>query len=121
MNITQPKYNVKQRFWVARIRNNYYTESVLVDGKKYEREESSYEPYVKEKEIRSININVHYDGSTTINYNCIDVDERYLSLSNSYKEFEIEYLTREEAEEAAKEMARAKNEQEYFEKTTLKD
>lgn len=123
MNITQPKYDVKQRFWVARARKEYNIETVIFDDKEYQREELFWEPYVKEKEVRSIEITIAYNGNVNTIYRCCDVGDqsKFFAMLGTYHESDIKYMNREEAYEAAKEMARVKNEQEYFEKTTLKD
>ena len=116
--IPQPKYDVGHIFWVPRSRRKFFHETKVIDGIEYHRNDYVFEPYVKQKEVRSIYIVIDYRKKVTVEYNCIDIEplsssyKPKFNLPMKYKEEEVTNYSEEEAFAIAEEYA--ENKQDYY-------
>jgi hypothetical protein len=102
MNFTT-KYDIGHQYWVARCRKNIHEEEKEIDGKIWVNTYFTFEPYVKQKEIVSIEVR-HGSNGTGIIYGVRNVGE-HAEMSFFYPENNILNYTKKEAQAIANKSA----------------
>ena len=106
-----PKYNIGDIRYFPRVYDRFH-ESETTDGEyTIIRRKVVFEPSVKAKEVRSIEVIVGYDRTISIGYRMLTVGEKediIFRIARSYDQEKLEqksFATYEEAMEAAKQAA----------------
>ena len=99
----ETKYEINDRFWVARCRKHIHEDEKEIDGKIWVNTYFTFEPYVKEKEIVSVEIRLGLYG-TGIIYGIRNIGE-HAEMSFFYPENNILNYTKKEAQAIANKSA----------------
>lgn len=71
----ETRYDVGYQFWVPRVFNKYYKESIIVDGKEYTRNNVILEIETRHKIVSGIEISVSNEP-TQIKYYCVNYNKK---------------------------------------------
>lgn len=71
----ETRYDVGYQFWVPRVINKYYKESIIVDGKEYTRNNVVLEIEARHKIVSRIEISIT-DKPTQIKYYCVNFNKK---------------------------------------------
>jgi hypothetical protein len=94
------KINVEYKpgydFWVPRVVEKAEKETILKDGKEYSRYEKVLTVLAPHKIVKRVNISISSEEQVTINYYCVDYDNRD-TLPRKYHTDEMSFRTEEHA------------------------
>ena len=106
-----PKYNIGDIRYFPRVYDRFHEDETTDGEYTIIRRKVVFEPSVKAKEVRSIEVIVGYDRTTSIGYRMLTVGEKediIFRIARSYDQEKLEqksFATYEEAMEAAKKAA----------------
>ena len=100
----ETKYEIGDRYWVARCRKNIHEDEKEIDGKIWVNTYFTFEPYIKEKEIISVEIRRSLYG-TGIIYGVRNIGE-HAEMGTFYPEANVNMYTKEEAQTIADKAAK---------------